>query len=174
MGMIASLTAVDATTLTRIRSNPDLLFELLDPVAIEDEQPDAPDVFSIDLDKAWHAIHYILTDSVWEGSFPKAFLLKGGTMFGGDPDDPLSDQPSRAFSAEQTRAIADMLKSVPLAVFASKYDPRLLDAAKIYPEGIWLRDGDDAREYVTSYYDTLTTFVNSAASKGYCLLVSIG
>src|SRR5438270_9992408 len=31
-----------------------------------------------DVDKAWHGIHFLLTDSDWEGEGPLAFILHGG------------------------------------------------------------------------------------------------
>ena len=36
----------------------------------------------VDLDKAWHAIHFLLAASAWEGEGLRAFLLVGGKELG--------------------------------------------------------------------------------------------
>lgn len=33
---------------------------------------------SLDLDKAWHAIHFILNGSAWEGRYPLSHVILGG------------------------------------------------------------------------------------------------
>lgn len=37
---------------------------------------------STDLDKAWHGIHYLLTETAWEGNEPLNFLVQGGNVAG--------------------------------------------------------------------------------------------
>jgi hypothetical protein len=38
----------------------------------------------LEVDKAWHGLHFLLTGSAWEGSFPLNFIVAGGQEVGDD------------------------------------------------------------------------------------------
>ena len=74
MGMIAYFSSADPVTISQLKSNPDDVIKFVFP---EDEDAD-PDN-RVDLDKAWHCIHFMLTGSTYDVTQPL-----GGAVLGGD------------------------------------------------------------------------------------------
>jgi hypothetical protein len=131
----------------------------------------APDGEQADLDKAWHALHYLLTGSAWDGAPPEGFLLTGGTELAaievgyGSP---------RLLTAAETRAVDAALTQVTEADLLRRWDPPAMMQLEIYPE-IWDRDGtdDDPRGYVLEYFGALKKFVARAAASGRGLVITL-
>ena len=95
-----------------------------------------PGGVSCDLDKAWHAIHFLLTGSDWEGEFPLAFLLAGGV--------PLKDLdvgygPPRILSPGQVAEVDDTIGAISADELCGRFDANAMAEADIYPE-IWACD----------------------------------
>lgn len=164
MGMTWGATAVDAERAAKLLRDPRNLLETL--YASHDEDKKSGRVAY--LDKAWHAIHFVLNQSAWEGAPPWGWVIFGGTPVFEDEDAP------RHIPAEQVRKIATALSTLSAEAFARRYDARALAEADIYPEVIWLRDGDEAKEYVLSYYADLVTFYGVAAERGDSVFASLG
>jgi hypothetical protein len=130
-----------------------------------------PNDQEIDLDKAWHGLHYLFTGSAWEGDEPGRFLVRGGEDVG-DEDDGYGLV--RAFRVEQTRQIAAFLASLSREELTRRFDPERMTKLEIYPDVIWTRtaeDDDDPLEYLLSAFDDLQSFVGKAANEGDGLLV---
>jgi len=87
----------------------------------------------VDLDKAWHALHYLLTGMPRDGEGPLAFLLKGGTPVG---DEDLGYGPARVFRPQEVAAIADALASVSQRTLLPRFDLKKFERLEIYP-GRW-------------------------------------
>jgi hypothetical protein len=94
----------------------------------------APEHGFVDLDKAWHCLHYLLTGSPQGGQGPLAFLLAGGTPVG--EEDLGGAGPARVFRAAEVGAISLALASVTEATLIERFDVKKLDALGIYP-GRW-------------------------------------
>lgn len=84
----------------------------------------------VDLDKAWHCLHYLLTGSAWEGDEPLNFLVKGGTPVG---EEDVGYGPARAFRPLEVAAIADALAPLDPSTLMLRFDPRKLEQLEIYP-----------------------------------------
>jgi hypothetical protein len=56
----------------------------------DDEDIEDPHA-DLDVDKAWHGIHYLLTGTAWEGDPPLDFIVKGGSQVGDVDDGALKD-----------------------------------------------------------------------------------
>ena len=112
------------------------------------------------LGKAWHALHYLLTGSAWEGEGPLRFLASGGTELG----DELVYGPARIWSVDEVRAIAAALADLPTEVLLGRVDPAAMTAAEIYP-AIWDRDEDFAA-FIGPAYEELRAFMREAAARG--------
>ena len=169
MGMILCLRTVSDDTLDHLLDEPEAIIALLDDEVVEDDGNISDEGISADLDKAWHAIHYLLTGTAWEGQGPEAFLLAGGKTIG---EVDVGYGPARGFSARDTREIAAALDQLPHEFLATRFDGATLDAAEIYPE-IWARDGNEGLAYITEYYDSLRSFVATAVRKKMGMLVFI-
>jgi hypothetical protein len=70
-----TIVALEPARLARVQAEPSLAFELVFP---EDDDLEKTEDPSIDLDKTWHGIHYLLTGTTWEGEPPFSFLVAGG------------------------------------------------------------------------------------------------
>jgi len=127
------------------------------------------EVADADLDKAWHGIHYMLTQSAWEGEAPLNFLVVGGRPVG---DIEVGYGPARAFSAEEVRAIHMALKPIDRLSLKARFNPEEMMKLDIYPT-IWDRDPaeDDAFDYCAENFDTLKGFVEDAAYRQVGLIV---
>ena len=102
----------------------------------------------IDVDKSWHGMHYLLTGSAEGGTPPLDFLLEGGRIVG---DEDVGYGPARVFTAEESRGIAAAVAAISDEELRARYDPSAMDAADVYPSLIWVRDGDEALDYVMEY-----------------------
>lgn len=155
MGMVGCFAAVAPETLQRLRDDPSLIDEYLHP---DDGDSDPPHY--IDVDKAWHGIHYILTGREDVGTEPMSWAVLGGEEVG----DEIGYGPARFLQSEQVHGIAAWLPDD--TVFKTRFDPQAMEKAGIYPEAIWVRDGDDALDYLLENYRELVAFYKSAAERG--------
>src|SRR5262245_61651019 len=98
MSMICELIEVDEAQIKKFLTNPESASEFL-------EENDG----GMDLDKAWHGIHFLLTGSAWDGEEPLCFLVKGGEEIG---DEDFGYGPARILSPNQIAAWADSLSAI--------------------------------------------------------------
>ncbi len=155
MGMVGCFAAVDEATLQRLRDDPDLIDGYLHPDDGDGEPPHYAEI-----DKAWHGIHFLLTGRADESAEPLSWAVLGGEEIG----DEIGYGPARFLTCEQVRSVAGWLQDD--TVFKSRFDPQAMEKAKIYPEAIWVRDGDDALDYLVENYRELVAFYKSAAERG--------
>lgn len=145
--------------------------------ATEPARPSEPLVLAegegqgVDLDKAWHAIHYLLTGTAWEGAEPLNFLVLGGRPVG---DIDVGYGPARALSAAETRTVHGALAQLTDDELRARFDPADMMKKQIYPE-IWERDPaeDDTLAYVMEHLQTLRDSLAEAVERHYGLLVYI-
>ena len=126
---------------------------------------------AVDLDKAWHGLHYLLTRTAWEGDPPLNFLLAGGREVG---DEEIGIGPARTFTPEETRTIAAALRGVGDHDLRSRFNPKEMMRREIYPE-IWDRDPaeDDTLGYLMENVRSLRTTLDRLAAEGYGMMVTI-
>ena len=168
MSMIGNFRRLPELDLARLLADPELIGDYLG----DEEPPEGFGPFAdLDVDKAWHGIHFLLTGTPWAGEAPWNFIACGGTEIG---DVDVGYGPARGFTSAQVREIASALVSMPPERLATRFDPKAMMAAEIYPT-IWDRDpkDDDTCGYVIEYYDALRAFVAGAAAEGEALLVYI-
>lgn len=202
MGMYAQVIPVSEATIRRIHADPPLVLKVMgNDEELEQERkkqakgpglvgrllgrkapapppPAEPLVLAagegevVDLDKAWHGAHWLLTGSVWEGDAPLNFLLAGGAEL--DYDGPWNSAP-RTFTPAETREIADALARVSDDELRSRFKPDEMMKAEIYPE-IWDREPDgneDPQGYVMSAIADVRAAVSDAAQRGWGLIVAV-
>ena len=63
----------------------------------------------IDVRKAWHAIHFLLTGEPWAGEMPLGFIIAGGVQIG---DVDVGYGPARAFTSGDVRNIDVALSTI--------------------------------------------------------------
>jgi hypothetical protein len=156
MGMRGGFVAVSADEFARLLHDPDSVADFLYPDDGESEPPN-----SIDIDKAWHGIHYLLTGEAEGGAEPGSLAVLGGEEFGED----VGYGPARFLTPSQVAAVSQELAKHSTEELTQRYRPQDMDAKQIYPD-IWVRDGDEGLEYLLEYYRVLADFYRDAASRG--------
>jgi len=136
MSMIGNFLPVSPEKLQSLIDNPESIPDFLCP---DDEASEPPNL--LDVDKAWHAIHFLLTGNAWGGELPLALALLGGIEIGEDE----GYAPARYLTPEEVREDAAALSPLPTEKLAERYVPEALDKAEIYPE-IWVQEGAEALE----------------------------
>jgi hypothetical protein len=122
----------------------------------------------LDLDKAWHAIHFVLNGTRLGGDPPLDFLVSEGTPIG---DVDVGFGPARALSSDAVRHLADALEPIEPREFEQRVNLHQLEEMAIYPGG-WQRDGLDVN-YVVNNYRALRDLIGRAARDGLGLILYI-
>ncbi|HEX5685175.1 MAG TPA: YfbM family protein [Ideonella sp.] len=156
MGMAVCFAAVGPDTLARLRAAPDDIKHYLHP----DDGEGPP--HETDVDKAWHGIHYLLTGTAREGREPFSWAIMGAEDIGPD----LGMGPARLLTPEQVIRLAAALDSLTTDELSARFDPQAMQDKGIYPEGIWLRDRDDALQYLLENFALMADFYREAAARG--------
>ena len=117
----------------------------------------------LDIEKAWHGVHFLLCGVPEEAPPPLGHAVLGGTEVGPD----LGYGPARYLEPHQVRAVADALQTVPPAAIAGRFDAAGLQEHRIYP-GVW---SEDDKEWIQDAYSQLRDFYSDAAQKGLAVLL---
>lgn len=160
MSMICCLREADVSQITRLLSDPAYILPLLE------EEGD-----QVDLDKAWHGIHFLLTGSAWGGEEPLCYLVKGGAQVG---DVDVGYGPARVLRPDQVTNWSAALSAISEDELRRRFNRQAMAKEQIYPE-IW--DGereDESIGYLLEYYGVLRTFVKrtGAQQKGALIYIA--
>lgn len=113
------------------------------------------------IDKAWHAIHYMVTGCPWDT--PEDNPL-GQLVLGGQPinDEDMGYGPARLIPKETVSQLSDALQSWDEAVFRESFHMQDMIADEIYPV---MSDEDEELffEYIWENFKELKTFYHEAA-----------
>jgi Domain of unknown function (DUF1877) len=125
----------------------------------------------IDIEKAWHGLHFLFTGTADEGQEPGCFLLCGGEEIGNE-----DVGPARVLRPDQVSRFATFLAELSHDELASRYNPTRMTALEIYPEVIWTRPalpGQSPFDYLFEAFEELRDFVTATSTRGDSLIVSI-
>ena len=146
-------------------------------IALPAPSLDARAEHELDIDKAWHGLHFLFTGMEEGGEEPACFLLVGGEEVSEPEDHEIGlDTPARALDASQVRRFADFLDALSPAELARRYDPLRMVELKIYPDVIWTRppgkdeDGSPL-EYLLDHFALLREFIAGIAARGDGLII---
>jgi len=127
-----------------------------------------PEHNEINLDRAWHVIHYCLTQDIGEGSHPLGFLLYGGRL-AGDLD--LGNGPSRFLIRAEIAEINRKLQQVSFDDLKANYEAEKMD--DVYPPGDWSHLDEESLEYLEHYFSDLKIFISNCVRDELGALISI-
>lgn len=121
----------------------------------------------LDIDKSWHAIHFILTGEVWDVDEEN---ILSQIVLGGSPvnDEDMGYGPARLLSKDVVCQAADALKQWDEAYFRKNFDIFNLEAMvenHVYPV-MDNENEEDFFDYVWSYFKEVKKFFRQAADKG--------
>jgi len=123
----------------------------------------------VDLDKAWHGIHYLLTGSVESNGTLASKVIMGGEDIGPDR----GYGPAQLLKPAEVKAIAQLLEATTPDMLRKRFKPKEMTRVDVYPGVIWDRDGDEALSYVLDYYKKLVAFYKLAAERGQAVILAI-
>lgn len=181
MGMVFLARALQPDELRAVLADPesieDLLWEEDFDDDDEDDDPDAsgerasglaPDPErTVDLDKSWHGVHFLLTGTDWDASTPLGMAVLGGRPVGED----LGYGPPRLLEAAEVQAVAQALAQVDQDTLARDYAPARFVQADIYPQ-IW--DEEDVLvEYLLPNLRKLTDFYARASAREEAVVLAL-
>ena len=155
MSLNGQLKRVTDAELARLRAHPEAVPAFLfgAPGAYEDRS-------DLDLEKAWHGLHVVLTGTAAAGAPPLNFLAAGGEPLGAD----LGYGPARALPSAGVRQLAAALAAFGAADLQ----------ARAYPD-VWDRDEEAAsnRAWLLEAFAAFKALVDGAARDGVGLLVYV-
>ena len=168
MSMIGNFRLVQPAALDALFDDPDLISKFLYNEMPDDEDEDGPDPGgSLDVDKAWHGLHFLLTGTAWEGDPPLNFIL-GGEEIG---EEDVGYGPARGITNAELREVAAALEPITGDTLRARFDPAKMTALDIYPD-IWKRppEEDDTVGYLLEYFELLKPFIVKGAADGFALI----
>jgi hypothetical protein len=167
MSMIGMFRRISPAKLDELRASPDDLQDFLWPdEPLESEYDAFPE---LDIDKAWHGIHFLLNDEPWGEARPGlGFVVVGGTEIGEDA----GYGPVRGFSADDVKVIQRALEAIDGATLVERFNADEFERNEVYPSGGW----KDVRnlDYWSDYFDQLKAFIDTAVENKQALLVWLG
>lgn len=169
MSMIGNFLLVSDQELASLHGDPATVHALLDVRVYEADSA----LDYVDVDKAWHAVHFMLTGTAWDENPPLDFIGVGGTPIG---DEDVGYGPARALNPNALRKLAQALEPITPETLLMAYDPAKMDELEIYPSGGWVSDGPKAGEdmgYFTGAFSDVKTLVLKGAREGRAMLVWI-
>jgi hypothetical protein len=164
MSMIGNYRRVTSLELAALQQAPSGITRFLYP----DDYESIPADRHLDLDKTWHAIHFLLTGDSWEGEQPLRNAVLGGTPLGTTD---VGYGPARFLTPTEVHAVAAALRTISIADIEAQFDLSKLATADIYPAS-W-EDAEEELEYIRPYYRDLVNFFQRAAEADDAILLYI-
>lgn len=122
----------------------------------------------LDLERAWHGLHFLLSGSARETAGPRGAVL-GGRRLG---EVNVGYGPARLLSCAEVAAFDDLLQCTSEADFRARFDAQALTRADIYPnEWEGAQAGEtDPRAWLRAHFGNLKVFVAAARRDGMALV----
>ena len=154
MAMISVWRLVDDDQIAELADDPTQIEALLD-----EEGPD------IDLDRAWHGLHFLLAGTARETAGPRGYILGGRPV--GEVN--VGYGPVRVLGSQEVAIFDDLLQCISTEEFCARFDPEAMTAAGIYPDDLWddaLSGEQDVLAYLTGHFLQLKEFIAAAHRDG--------
>lgn len=168
MGMIGNYRRITPNHLAELQEEPDSIVAFL-----FSDDTDLLNERYLDIDKAWHGIHFLLTGTEVGGEPPLKNAVLGGGKPLGDPENPGFDfGPACFLTPDEVQEVAEALGEISEDDLKARFNPSALAAAHIYPSETW-EPRTEYQEYLMSHYVRLVEFFQAAAKSGDVVLFYI-
>ena len=156
----------------RLLTGEQLAHILADPAAANElswneGDNDGPAEECLDLDKAWHGVHFLLSGTVDATSAPLGQAVLGGREVGEDD----GYGPPRLLDVAAVAEVATALAGLGDEAVRARFDARAMDALDVYPQ-IWNED-NILEEYLMPSVAALRRFYAQASSRGAAVLLAV-
>ncbi len=161
MGMIMYLLRISKQELESYIDKPDLFLENR-----------VDDAYSMDIDKAWGGILYLLTGKAFASGSPEDEVDSLNRIFFSaqffDEDMDVGYGPAHYLTPEQVAGIHRKIASLTEADLKARYDTEAMnEEEELYPSLEW---NEEDFEYLYSYFQALQSFFATAASRGEAMI----
>lgn len=167
MSMTAVARRASRGELEALLDDPDARDDFL---SADDPHLEEPVAAVLDLDAAWHGVHFLLNGTADAGSPPLDFIMRGGSPLGETDED-------RVFLPDEVAAIA---RALTLPAFTrdtltARFLPARMTELEIYPS-VWDREDERAAnlEWLLDSFEDLRDFLTAAARANQGILLTIG
>ena len=156
MGMVIYLRRASSADISRLRVDP----ADWETFAFEEGQSG---VDLIEFDKAWHALHFMLTGSAGGTGNPLGIIAEDGEMLGTDEH---GFGGFSVISPSQMQAFHEALQKLSDSELEGRYDPTTMAREDVYLADLFVDEGAEALEYVMQGVPDLRRFSASVAERG--------
>lgn len=162
MSMCAYFESMSMIKLRRIRSNPDVIHDLLFT-----DQNDGENSGFFDLHKSWQTLHFLLAGTPWDvdEADPASQAVLGGVEVGPDA---FGYGPARFFTPDVVQKIAEALEKIDMEEIREKFTEEQFKEADLY--AYETGDFDEEMEMLIDYLDGLKEFYREASDKGHAVV----
>ena len=157
MRRVATFKQLTAAQLERLVATPSLANEALDWEESEE------DPSFLDIDKAWHGLHFLISGGARAAEAPPVDPIFGGKE--------LTPGGARWLSADEVKQASAGLAKLSTRSLWARYDKTIMTNAQIYPE-FW-EEKKDALEYLIFHFEKLVEYYRDATRRGNAMLIVV-
>ena len=121
----------------------------------------------MDIDKAWHGVHWLLT-----GSAEPDNTIASDVIFGGQPVGDPEEEMIQVIAEPRVARIKTHLAELDEASLRARFDPQAMIQADVYPTGIW-DEPDLLEEYLLPAVQQLKEFYSTAERADEVVIVTL-
>ncbi len=126
---------------------------------------------TVDFDKAWHALHFMLCGDMGRTASPLSVMLSN--------DEGLKGTDAHFYgywvvSPDEVRDFDGALSALPDRDIAARYDPGAFEAHNLYGADIFTDEGEEALPYVMRGLPTLRALMRATAEARHYIIGTIG
>jgi hypothetical protein len=172
MGMYCELRHLPPDYAQKLLADPDQVLHYVDK-ADTGRLPKEAQGEDLNLDKAWHGLHYLLTGTAWAGTEPACYLLAGGAQVGDEEEhDVYGYGPARILTPAQVADFREAVAALTADEIARRYQPAEMTRLDIYPE-IWDRAEEtaDNLEFLREAASNLRGFLRRAVAQQQAVII---
>ena len=158
MGMVMYLRRATPADIERFGHDPAAAEDFVFPVDY-DESDDG----LIEFDKAWQALHFMLTGEAYGLGQPLG-IIADETPFVRTGD--IGSFEFSVVSPDRMAVFAASLANLDDAALAARYDPEAMAAADVYMADVFLEEGPEALEYIMQGVPALRKLASVCAAAG--------
>lgn len=118
----------------------------------------------LEIEKAWHGLHFLLCRDVGVTSDPLSQVVMGGEELGED----LGYGPARVLEPAQVASLATALEGLSQAELEKNFAPEAMD--EIYPSG-WSSSGPEELEWLLDAFRDVRDYYVEARERGFGMLL---
>jgi hypothetical protein len=151
--------------------NPDEVLQYYDE-AMDDALPENAQGEDLDLDKAWHGLHYLLTGTAWGGEAPLNSLLVGGEQVGDEEEHDVGYGPARILLPPQVSAFSQALDTISSVEIGKRFNSKEMIELDIYPN-IWGQEDEEVEEWMQGSLTELKKFLQRAVAQCQAVIIAM-